>query len=364
MYTFLTQIRHSSFITYPQPIAQLIPSHTITKSHSHQHATLTIQSFNSGTEARSNGRTDIKEEQRYTGRITPSVQRNIKRKVDLLCQISPTQTVFNPVIGKSQTVSVVFLTLTIPLVDSSVDHKEAYIKLLKPFLRWLREKHGVKSYVWKAELTRKKQIHYHIASNRFMVHSEVKDKWNNLLRNGGYFDHVGNQRHTYNPNSTDIRAPFTSNQVKKYLSKYLSKTDDPDYIIDGKCWDCSQNLKQFKFFTTWLNSHNTQLIQEHSTNGMIKKIEGGYSQIFIVAPQLRKQYLTSGQLSEYEDYLQSIRNWTKSKAKQNPIPPAQTIKQHNSRLSDTLQVATQYELPLIDLYSNRLKSSFGRGRGL
>lgn len=137
---------------------------------------------------------------------------------------------------------------------------DAYEKCLKPFLRVLR-KHGNFLYVWKAELQKRGQIHYHVLSNVFMPWQSIRDTWNNLQRKAGYLDGFYHRNKHLIANSTDVHSVQNVDNVAAYVMKYLSK--DQKAVICGKTWDCSKVLKT-KRFSFSLNGSQSEVMQAYT----------------------------------------------------------------------------------------------------
>ena len=222
---------------------------------------------------------------RYSGRMTKQAQKRMVRAITLLSQISKPKWITNTVTGRMQYFKLSLVTLTIS-ATTIIDHREAYKKLLSPFLEWLRYTIGCRHYVWKAELQARGQLHYHLTLPKFIDYRILKDKWNKLQSDNGYLREYVSKTKKLNPNSTDIKTIGNEKNVSKYLIKYLAKGEavellkrklqaESDYLmkkisldeynqvknefeegtpkINGKLWDCSQNLNE-KYFTvkmTW-----------------------------------------------------------------------------------------------------------------
>ena len=182
----------------------------------------------------------------YSGKVTNAVKKRINKAVDLLIMKSPKKYVYNPVTRKRQPFTLNFITLTVSAIRN-ISSIEGYVNLLKPFLRKLRMrfKDGI-SYVWKCELQKRGQIHYHLTCNRFVHLDWIRKEWNKLQRKHRYLDHYAKIYHTFNPNSTDVHAVWKVRDVASYLCKYLSK-NDPTQVIKSKVWDCSNDLKIKRF---------------------------------------------------------------------------------------------------------------------
>lgn len=218
---------------------------------------------------------------RYNGTLTRGGQKRMTRAITLLNQSTKTQYILNPVTGRYFFHRLSFITLTVP-GDELVSHRKLYEKCLKPFLYYLRQKKHGRRYIWKAELQKRGQLHYHIITPAFVDHRELRKKWNKLLSDAGLMRSFVKKHKHLNPNSTDIHE---RKKNSRYLIKELGKATDAqilrervllekqlnageisheDYCelcaqlndaqaqIDGKVWDCSAGLNE-KYFTIMMS---------------------------------------------------------------------------------------------------------------
>lgn len=184
----------------------------------------------------------------YSGNMTKGAKKRIEKAVDLLLILSPIKKVINPITNRLNKFQLTFITLTVS--DNTKIHSSKFCidNLLKPFLRWLKDSKKVKSYVWKLELQERGQPHFHITTNEFIRFDEITNKWNLLQKEYGLLADYFNRFGHYNPNSTDIHQVYKIQDIKAYLVKYLSKSDDNTKNEKVKVWDCSLNLKSSKYF--------------------------------------------------------------------------------------------------------------------
>ena len=166
---------------------------------------------------------------------------------------------------------------------------------MKPFLRKLR-KNGDFSYMWKAELQKRGQLHYHLATNTFLPWTDIRNGWNNLQRSAGYLQKYGLKHKHYDANSTDVHGIYKVKNISAYLSKYLSKTGDSK--LKGKVWDCSKDLKQ-KRFSFIVGNTVIDNIEKGIDIGEIEAIELEHCMIFKCKNPVK--YLPP---LDYKDYFQ------------------------------------------------------------
>lgn len=184
----------------------------------------------------------------YSGLVSKGVAKRLRKAIDLLISSTPTTTVQHYTRTKTIKHKLSFITLTIPDLET-LTGKEAHKKLLEPMLLWLRRYHGLRSYIWKAELQKRGQLHYHITSNVYIAHQELKDKWNELLTLNNYNRKYREEKGHTNANSTDIKEVRKISNLGGYLTKYFTKAYQNEKSIGGKVWDCSLNLKRATYFT-------------------------------------------------------------------------------------------------------------------
>lgn len=344
-YFLMSQLRYDSIIQYLQSEASL----TGTQSHS----SIIKQHLNSLNQTSGSDMSTLKS---YSGLVTKGVKKRIRKKMDLLLQISPIRKIYNPVINKVHDFQLAFLTLTIQAQPDLPDHKLIMRNCFKPMLALLRNKMGVRDYVWKAELTVAGTIHYHLCTNRYIDYMQLRSSWNGLLRKAGLLEKYHSEHGHYNPNSTDIRATHTATAASLYMSKYMAKNDDDERKIGGKVWDCSQNLKYSTQYVDELSSFGDQQLAEGIAEGKIKVIQSDYVTIFKFHPSLLKSLLTPTQSNRYKNHLADIKNF---KMKDKTQPPATSEKSKttsNPRLAATINQAKQLELRMPPGYTrNRSK---------
>ena len=266
----------------------------------------------------------------YSGETNKSNQKRIRKALDTLLQSTKTHRIYNPILKVSHSFRLAFITLTISS-KVIIDHKRAYSNLLRPFLQWLQVTKGNNFYIWKAELQKRGQIHYHITVNTFIEMSEIRSKWNYLQRKNGII------KENYNPPSTEIKAVKNIRNIEHYLAKYISKNTSENYTlnensineiiqdeveclgaiiscypsntcnfrkIEGKIWDCSENLKINKFFT--LELEGDVLINTYKylqCNEKSEVINTDNCTIVKGSEKTKEYLLKNNDLAEYKMYL-------------------------------------------------------------
>jgi hypothetical protein len=194
----------------------------------------------------------------YSGEVSKLSKKNISRALQLLLQSSPLKYYDNPITGKRNSHRLTFITLTFPC-NNLVLLSEEYTKSLKPFLRWLKEVKKCDDYIWKAEYQKRGQLHYHITTNQFIRHDEIRSKWNSIMHKNNYLIDYFNKTGHYNAPSTDIAAVKKIDDIESYLIKYMMKevkceNDEVNNDLmrpscKGKIFGSSERLRGKKYYT-------------------------------------------------------------------------------------------------------------------
>lgn len=244
----------------------------------------------------------------YTGMITASTAKRIRQAVDMLLQVSPSKKITNPYTKAVITHRLTFITLTISDNIRMYTPQEGYNKLLKPFLRILREKQLINTYIWKAEFQERGQLHYHITTNSVIDLRLIRKYWNALQMKNKMLNEYYLIHNHYDPNSTDIHTVYKLRDIQAYLVKYLSKNTQNQTETQGKIWDASDNLKGKKNMSFKLNQHNIRKIVEETDKGNLQLIE--LSQCAIIKSKTLHPsiLLDVKQRQDYYSYLQSIQD--------------------------------------------------------
>lgn len=254
---------------------------------------------------RSQNRYNVNQHATYAGQITQHSKKRIARAISLLNQMSPWKKVLSPFSKKLIDFKLSFMTLTIP-DNTYIEGKAAYQRLLKPFLRKMKNKYGLNSYVWKAELQQRGQIHYHITSNCYIPYSAIQQEWNNIIRKEGLMDEFITKHGHDNPHSTEIKSVKNVSNIEAYLVKYVCKEDEQGRTISGKIWGCSDNLKGASYFSDIVCKAN-----EVAINAVIKAKKAVFKQMerfgiieFLEGSPL--SVLSQVQLSSYKEYIRGL----------------------------------------------------------
>lgn len=279
--------------------------------------------------------------ERYIGLVTDGIKKRMKKCITLLLQSTPYTYKIHPVSGRTISHKVSFITLTTPTHEKSYDARWCHKNLLEPMLRTLRRKYYMKSYIWKVELQGNGQIHYHITADIVINHSHLKDIWNNLLRANSMLNDFKEKYGHDNPNSTDIHNVQKVNNLEAYLVKYICKEYQNESKINGKIWDCSQNLKSSDYFKLQLDHETHQQILQLQETKQVKTLYFDRAIFLDFKTNDYYAFFNENIINNFYKYLKEVRSWTIQSNSVN-----QTLKPKLSIVSELLgrQIGTVKEV--------------------
>jgi hypothetical protein len=182
----------------------------------------------------------------YSGAMTEHAAKRIRKAIDIFLQMSPERVAFNPVSKKYIKFRLAFVTLTVSQT-TLITPTEGYEKLLAPWLRWIRRKHRCQ-YVWKGELQKRGQPHWHVTINSTVHMNDIRDEWNNLQRRAGYLEEFKAKFGHDKPPSTEVKSVRNARKIALYLGKEFCKSTQQTGW-KGKVWGCSEEIRMGSFFT-------------------------------------------------------------------------------------------------------------------
>lgn len=211
-----------------------------------------------------------------------------------------------------------FITLKLPSKQMHT-HAEIIKGPLNLFLTKLRKNHNLKNYVWKAEIQKNGNIHFHLLIDRCIHFMVIRQYWNSALKHLGYITayrnvrknmdfseyrywrkvegchdeksiqkgwEYGNKTNWNSPNSTDVKLIRNPQIVSAYISKYLSKNEaeenetgikaDSRNELNGRLWFQSQSLSRLKKIVIPSNSKILSIFKFLQNSKRTFKITGDW----------------------------------------------------------------------------------------
>lgn len=261
----------------------------------------------------------IQREKRYSGKMTKGARLRLRKAIDIMVQSIQPKWIYNEVSGHPHIHKLSFITLTVSSTSQMLSAAEGYKLLLRPFLQWLTKYQGCKMYVWKAELQKRGQIHYHITTPTYVRYDLIKSKWNQLQQKNGLLDDYFAKKGHYNANSTDVHEVYKVKDVAAYLSKYLAKEIDSSMSKEaeqakksmstvGKVWDCSMSLKKAKYYQTDVSSYTKSRISQLLIDNKAEVYSNDHCTIIKIKDTKPTTILTQSELATYQLHMKAIRD--------------------------------------------------------
>lgn len=237
---------------------------------------------------------------RSVNELSVNSRRRLSKKINWLVYLSQKRTVELSRNKKITNFQVAFITLKLPAVQRH-SHSEITKTCLNNFLNILRKKFGINNYVWRAELQKNGNIHYHLLIDRFIHYQNIRKYWNSSIGILGYLSDYcnkfslmnfedynnyriqqgstnrnenkksykyGNDTHWIMPNSTDVHSLRDVNNAAAYVCKYLTKKSPDDIgkkfqeslkCLTGRLWGCSQSLSRLNNVRLDFNQNTKEL---------------------------------------------------------------------------------------------------------
>lgn len=225
---------------------------------------------------------------KHSFNLSKSSKRNLRDSINTLICLSPAREITSKN-KKLYNYRGSFITLTLPSEQKNTDLEIK--ECLNLFLTDLRRVYDLKNYVWKAEIQRNGNIHFHIVIDIYIHVNVIRNYWLKSLRNTNqvaeyqkkfsnmslmeYYNYRKNQsvkndkevipvfqnvKEAYIkgvrskwlvPNCVDVRPIFSISAISFYLSKYLTKNSDEKdgerAKNFGRVWGRSQSLSKIKY---------------------------------------------------------------------------------------------------------------------
>jgi len=253
----------------------------------------------------------------YQGELSSHSRRRLSKSLALLIEISRKKKVTNPSTGKPMIFRLAFITLTLSAPQYPYTDKDVKKNLLEPFLRYWRAK-GMRHYVWRSEQQKNGNIHFHILTDTFCLHSDIRNSWNNIQNRLEFIDYFEKKHGHRDPNSTDVKAVKGENETKAYLLKYMLKSDgegsqqnlefEDKEKQKGKVWDCSLSLKIKNDTAEFLTTAIWNLVSTLTARKKIEEMNSEFFKLYFFQSTNREKLFPPELIKPYKDYLEKVRS--------------------------------------------------------
>jgi hypothetical protein len=254
-----------------------------------------------------------KEDNNNRGKLSYTAKKKLEKAVLYLNATSKERTGMLNQEQRHVRYKVTFITLTL---SSEQIHATNTItkECLNQFFVEAKKKWNLKRYVWKAEFQRNGNLHYHILTDMFVPHWELKQVWNRLQNKLGYIDRYAASTGKRQPNSTDIHSIRKVKNISKYVMKYMSKgigscheqvkASEIGHVMrqmkDRRCltneckawiksnrenyriWGCSHELSNIKGAQEILERELAEEVKILQSDATVKRFVGDYHEVIYI----------------------------------------------------------------------------------
>lgn len=258
------------------------------------------------------------------GNISKVAKRKITKAIDYLLLFASDKSVHSLKTGRAFNFKIAFITLTLPSKQIHSDN-EIKRKCLNSFLIELQRFYNVKRYVWRAELQKNGNIHFHIIVDKYIPWNELRNRWNRIINKLGYVDRYRDQMREFykdgfqvredltdnwselkqyrayqanlktdfsNPNSSDIHSIQKIRNLTSYFVKYLTKNEtlEPDQSQQqnakksqkGRVWGASRELQNITGAKIVLDSELESELSNIINHSACKVYNADYFSVFYI----------------------------------------------------------------------------------
>ncbi len=289
----------------------------------------------------------------YSGRMSGGSMKKLTRAITVMAMAFKPRTIYNPHLQRYISHHLSFITLTIA-AHKNISARDAYNNCLAPFLQWMRRDGRIKygdKYLWKVENQKRGQIHYHIITPAWIDKTRLQEKWNELLHKHRYTDEYAKAKGHFKAPSARIEAVHKKQNTAGYLAKAIiaemakavdareleirkevraeieagtfDVSCDPEYLEDwearrriyedgrlnGKTWDCCDDLAGVKYFTIPLTPDHVDLLDQLRLKGGIREKGDEYwTLVMFRAREGPRDLLDRYETKEMNRYFESLLN--------------------------------------------------------
>lgn len=242
----------------------------------------------------------------YTGKMNSKSKSKLRFSINLLVAQAREKEQFNHDTGKFYKFKVNFITLTLSAPQNDLSDRIIKSKMLAPWIRNMRESFKLRSYVWRAERQKNGNIHFHFITDTYIRYDVIRDAWNYQQAKFHFITDFQQKNKSVFPNSTDVHAVFQIRNLASYMVKYMCKDEEGLDTIEGKVWDCSQNLKTKDRVSFELTISDNNLINSIKQHHPERLIETDHCTIVNLSDSEMKKCLPSKYYSEYRSWISSV----------------------------------------------------------
>lgn len=254
----------------------------------------------------------------HQGKVSIKATKKIRNAINWMVAAAPDKPVWDQSINAFQFYKIGFITLTLSADQGSITDHYFKTTMLRSFLNSIQYRYGVVNYVWKVEAQKNGNIHAHITVDRFIHWKSIRAIWNRVQAKEGLIDEFEAKHGHRDPNSTDVKAVRSVDDLAAYMAKYMTKSETDKRLIKGRLWGCSYALSRadkcyceldHDSFARWIGETDMTGIayqtvySEPDSLGRQKKL----AELFFLTPKIWAKLSDNPLKSAYEQNLFTIK---------------------------------------------------------
>ena len=209
------------------------------------------------------------------GKISYKASKSISKAIIWLLYKAKPKWIVDRETGNKYHFKINFITLTLPAKQAHTD-QVIKAKCLNSFLTIMRTKYKLTNYMWRAEAQANGNIHFHLVTDIYIHHTDIRKHWNSVVENLGYVSRFYEKFKHRDPNSIDVHSVKHVRKLASYLSKYFGKNKSFACIgelrlIKGEQVEVLYGSRQYK---SEAPSKKQGKVIGHVLGGLIRPIEG------------------------------------------------------------------------------------------
>jgi hypothetical protein len=235
--------------------------------------------------------------------------KRLRNAILLMIDQAEEKTAINFKTKKPFTYKIAFVTLTLPASQGDISDRDIHKKCFELWVKRMKRRFGLRSYIWRRERQKNGNIHYHIIIDVWIDHANIRSHWNACIEKLGFVSRFHKKHSHADPNSTDVHSIRKVKNLAAYMVKYLTKQAKQDQKIEGKLWDCSPNLKTKERcrIPGFNNETATISVIEHQLSH--KRIDCGFAHFYPLNKEEKRFILPDQYKSAYNEYLKKVRTF-------------------------------------------------------
>lgn len=244
----------------------------------------------------------------HEGEVSAKAAKKIKNAVNWLVLGAKKKRVYSKQAEKTWFFKIALITLTLPTTEHELTDKEIKQKVFHPWLQYMRAKYGLRNYIWKAEVQKNGNLHFHITTDIFIHHKHLRHSWNKQLDRTGMLDEFEAKHSHRNPNSTDVKCVRNVKNLAAYLAKYMAKSEKGKRAVQGRLWGCNYELSNARKVTYEATGLTDEVMREIHNNKEYKEIEVDVGRLYVIDANKFKENLPREIEKKVENKIFEIQN--------------------------------------------------------